>query len=186
MRWSQRSTTTKGTTLVEVSITSTIFLGMTTVLLALLLQNQRSGDKVMLHTDVTTEMTLVFEKIRNEVRQSRVFGTDSAGALKYWKLRTVNGIPKLDADGAPDWLPGAPAAPDVALLRAENHKLVRTFQGQRQVLAQLGKDTSLTFAWNAGDHTLTLSGELGQKDQYSGSRNNVQVFKYNMYVGTSD
>lgn len=176
----------RGTTLLEIGVTSAIFLAMSTVLIALLMQNNRSAEKVTSHTDVSSEMTILFEKVRNEVRQSRVFGVDADGSLRYWKLRVVNDIPQLDADGTPDWLPGAPLAPDVALLKAEAGVLVRSFQGRRQVLARLGRDATLKFAWDAGDHTLTVSGTLGGGDAHNAVRNNVQVFKYHMYVGTSD
>ena len=176
------STTTKGTTLIELTVACTIFLGMTTVLFALLMQNRRSSQKVSGHTDTSAQMMLVFEKVRNEMRGGRIVGLSAQGALRYWRCRMVDGIPQLTAMGQPDWLPGVPADPDVAELSVQNGVLVRQFQGIRQVLAPVGKDGQLQFTWNPGVHTLALTGAVGDKDASDTVRNNYQTFIYDVYL----
>ena len=189
MNWLRRSTTTSGTTLIELSVVATIFLGITTVLVTLMLQNQRASTKVSNHTDTTAQLLLVFEKIRNEVRHSRIIGTDTAtSGLKYWVYKAVNGIPQVTAAGSPDWLPGYPANPDVALLYSKPSKdaLWRDFQGKGQRLAPMGLDGNLKFVWDAGNHTLTLIGGVGQKDAFDATRHNYQAFNYNVYLSNND
>lgn len=179
------STTTRrqrGTTLIEMTVACTIFLAMTTVLFALLLQNRRASQKVSSHTDTSAQMMLVFERVRAEMRTGRIIGLSNTGALRYWRCRMVNGVPVLTATGKPDWMPGAPLDPDVAELSVQNGFLVRQFQGIRQTLAPVGKDGQLQFTWNAGINTLGLNGAVGQKDAYDPVRNNYQTFVYDIYL----
>jgi hypothetical protein len=165
------------------TVACTIFLAMTTVLFALLLQNRRSSQKVSAHTDVSAQMMLVFEKVRNEMRTGRIIGLSAQGALRYWRCRVSSeGVPILTAVGKPDWLPGVPADPDVAELSVQKGVLVRQFQGVRQPLAPVGKDGTLQFTWNPGIHTLSLSGAVGQKDAQDMLRNNYQTFVYDVYL----
>ena len=178
------STTTKrrGTTLIELSVACTLFLGMTTVLFALLLQNRQASQKVSNHSDTSAAAMLVFEKVRSEMRAGRIVGLSPQGALLYWRCRTIDGVPQLNAQGKPDWLPGAPADPDVAELYVDHGILWRNFEGLKQHLAPVGKDGQLQFTWNPSTHTLTLAGAVGEKDAYSAVRNNYQSFIYQVYL----
>lgn len=180
----RQSTTTKsrGTTLIELMVACSIFLGMVSVLFALLLQNRRASQKASSHTDLTAQMMLVFEKVRNEMRGGRIIGLNAQGELLYWRCNMVDGVPQLTAQGKPDWLPGAPADPAVAELGVQNGILVREFQGIRQPLAPMGKDGHLQFTWNPGVNTLGLQGGVGQKDAHDTVRNNYSTFVYEVYL----
>ena len=177
-------TTTKrrGTTLVALSVASALFLGMTTVLFALLLQNRRTSEKVSNHSDTSSQAMLVFEKVRSETRAGRIIGLSPQGGLLYWRCRTADGVPQMDARGKPDWLPGAPADPDVAELSVRRGILWRDFQGIKQHLAPVGRDGQLRFSWNPSTHTLTLAGGVGEKDAHDAVRNNYQSFVYQVYL----
>ena len=83
------STTTRrqrGTTLIEMTVACTIFLAMTTVLFALLLQNRRSAQKVSSHTDTSAQMMLVFERVRAEMRTGRIIGLSGQGRQSHHEI----------------------------------------------------------------------------------------------------
>lgn len=176
------TTRRRGTTLIELSVACTLFLGMTTVIFALLLQNRHASQKVSGHTDTSAEAMLVFEKVRNEMRCGRIVGLSPQGALLYWRCRTLDGVPQLNAQGKPDWLPGAPADPDVAELYVDHGILWRNFEGIKQHLAPVGKDGQLQFTWSPSAHTLTLAGGVGEKNAYDAVRNNYQSFIYQVHL----
>lgn len=177
----------RGTTLLELTVASTLFLGMATVLLALLLQNQRSAQKVSGHNDATAQLMLLFERVRAELRVARIVSVDPGGSrLKYWLARTLNGVPVLSAAGRPDWVPGAPADPDVAEMYVQGEALRRDYQGKTKTLARVGKDGQVKFTWNAPIRTLTLSGQVGQLDGHDTVRNNRASFSYDIYLSNNE
>lgn len=176
MRWQRRSTTTRGLTLIEVLVTSAILSGMSLVLMSLLTQNQRSSQKAIHHSDTSAQVTLVQEKLRLEMRGSRVIGLSPRGALQYWRCQLQAGLPQLDSQGRPNWLPGSPADPEVAELAVEKGYLRRSFQGQLQAIAPVGPDGALEFHWNAGTNILTVSGNVGMQDPFDKLRDNLQPF----------
>lgn len=182
-----RSRRSWGTTLLEVTVACTLFLGMTSVLLTLLVQNQKTSAKTANHSDTTAELMLLFEKIRREIRSGRVVGVDPQGALLYWRWKAdTNGVPLLTAQGTPDWMPGAPADPSVAILGVSDGFLRRNFEGTSQHLAPVGKDGHLTFSWNQGSNTLLLTGGVGQKDPQHAHLNNYRPFIYNIYLSNRE
>ncbi|MFN8612730.1 MAG: hypothetical protein U0931_34655 [Vulcanimicrobiota bacterium] len=176
----------QGLSLLEMTVACSMFLAMVTVLFGLLTQNRRASVKASGHTDTTTEAMLVVERMRTELRTSRVVGVSPQGALLYWRARLQDGLPLLDAQGRIDWLPGAPADPDVAELIAARGFLRRTFQGTRQNLASLGPGGHLQFGWNAALSNLTLYGELGTADPQDPTRNNLQPFVYQLYLSNTE
>lgn len=177
------TTRRRGLSLLEVTVACSMFLAMVTVLFGLLSQNRSASTKAIGHSDSTSEAMLVVEKVRAEMRGSRVVGVGPNGSLLYWRTRLQNGLPQLDGHGRIDWLPGEPADPDVAQLSVStNGFLQRHFQGTRQNLVGLGRDGNLQFVWNAALSNLTLVGELGSKDPEHPERNNIQPFIYQLYL----
>ena len=177
----------QGLSLLEMSVACSMFLAMVLVMLGLLSQNRRVSQKAMGHTDATTESMLLVEKVRLEMRNSRVIGTDGTARLLYWRARLQNGLPQLDPQGHVDWLPGWPADPDLAqLVVTAQGNLQRTFQGTRQTLCSLGASGRLDFLYNASFSNLTLVGEVGNKDLFDPVRNNIQPFVYQIYLGNSE
>ncbi|MCA9794389.1 MAG: hypothetical protein KC910_21425 [Candidatus Eremiobacteraeota bacterium] len=166
-------------------VASTLFLGMATVMALLMRQNQMASQKAVGHTDVTGQMMMVFERIRGEMRAARVIGVNPSGGLEYWVARRDNGIPQFSPDGFPDWLPGAPADPDVALMHIVNGTLVRDFQGNRQPLARVGPDGAILFAWDQGNQTLMVVGAVGEKNSHRVQDNNYQSFRYFIHTGNN-
>lgn len=164
---------------------STLFIGMATVMALLMRQNQMASEKAVHHTDVTGQMMMVFERIRGEMRTARVIGVNPNGGLEYWVARRQDGLPRFTPEGYPDWLPGAPADPDVALMHIENGTLVRDFQGQRQPLVTMGRDGAILFAWNQGNQTLMVVGAVGQKSPHRVQDNNYQSFRYFIHTGNN-
>ncbi len=169
-------------------VTAAIFMGMTTVVFALLFQNQRASEKVFSRTDATSEALLVFEKVRMEMRSGRVVGVDPSGRLQYWILRRLNGTgePQLTPKGLADWLPGDPADPDVATMYVNGGMLWKSFQGTTSRLAPVGRDGQITFNWSPGLRTLTLSGEVGHKDPFKVTRDSMQKFYYEIYLTNNE
>lgn len=165
----------------------TIFLGMMGVVFTLLRQNQRASEKVLSRSDATDEALLVFEKVRAEMRNLRVIGVDSSGRLEFWVLRRDSaGAPQLTPQGLADWLPGEPANPDVGWMYPSQGVLWKSFQGQVQPVAPLGPDGQVTFEWLPGLRTLTLSGQVGRRDDYEATRNSLQKFHYVVYLTNNE
>ncbi len=167
-------------------VTAAIFMGMTTVVLVLMLQNQRASEKISSRTDATSEVLLVFEKVRLEMRSGRVVGVDPSGRLQYWILRRTNAGPQLTPRGLADWLPGDPADPDVATMYVNRGVLWKSFQGTTSPLAPVGPNGQIVFNWSPGLRTLTLSGELGQKDQFKVTRDSLQKFHFEIYLTNNE
>lgn len=165
---------------------SAIFLGMTSVIFALFHQNQRASEKVFSNTDAGAQALLVFEKVRAELRNARVVGVDSGGSLQYWVLRRVKGVPQVNSSGLADWLPGAPANPDVARLYVDKGVLWKSFQGTQQPLAPVGADGFVQFGWSPGLHLLALSGEVGQVDPHDATKSSVHRFHYTMHLSNNE
>ncbi|MCE7873067.1 hypothetical protein DYH09_22180 [bacterium CPR1] len=167
-------------------VTVGIFMGMTTVVLALMLQNQRASEKISSRTDATSEVLIVFEKVRQEMRSGRVVGVDPGGRLQYWILRRTNAGPQLTPQGLADWLPGFPADPDVATMFVNTGMLWKSFQGTTSRLAPVGPDGQIVFNWSPGLRTLTLTGDLGQKDPFNATRNSMQKFHLEIYLTNNE
>ena len=163
---------------------------MSLVLVALLQQNQRASTQIVGQNDATAQMMLVFEKVRNEVRHSRIIGSDATtGGLNYWICRTSNGIPQVaNSAGQPDWLPGSPAVPDVALIyfRPGSGLVWRRFQGLETPLAPVGKDGSFQVSWKPETRTVNLVCTVGEKFVGDAARNNFTKFSYNIYVANNE
>lgn len=186
MRWQLRSTITdrgrrRGFTLLEVSVASSLFLMMSAVLFALFQQTQKATNVAIDSTDTTSKMLLVFEKVRNETRGVRIIGPATDGKLEYWKVKTVNGIPQLNALGRPNYEPGYPQVPDSAFLYLRDGKLLYDFQGKSQILARVGSQSTLSFDWSAATHILTLGGRI--ESDGSGQGEN---FVYKVYVSNNE
>jgi len=165
--------------LLEVMVASSLFLAMTLLLLGLLSQNRKAGEKAMGHTDASGQATLLLERMRMELRHSRVVGVRGDNTLLYWRARMLNDLPQLDQLGHVDWLPGWPADAEVAELNVARHGNLQRRTGQGiQILSNLGADGALQFAWNPGLATLGLSGTVGVKDRSDPSRSNIQTFQY--------
>lgn len=186
MFWKPPSTTTRGSTLVEVLVASTLFVGMAAIMALLMRQNQLASQKVIGKSDTTAAMLMVFERIRTELRGARVVGVNATGGLEYWISRKVDGVVQLTPNGFPDWIPGAPADPDVALLQVDNGILVRDFQGDRQPLVPVGPDGAIVFVWDMGNHTLMVAGAVGEKHGYRVEKNNYETFRYYIQVGNNE
>ena len=189
MNWRPHFITTRqrpaaGTSLIEVLVACTIFLGMSTVLLSLLTQNTRASQKISNHSDTSSQMMMVYEKVRSELRHGRIIGA-AGGSLQYWICRVVSGTPQLTGQGSPDWLPGLPANPDVAAMSVRQGALWRDFEGQAQLLAQIGPDGTVNFTWDGATHKLELSGAVGQKDAYEAVRNNYQTFSFEIFMSNN-
>ncbi len=187
MCWKPPSITTrKGSTLVEVLVASTLFVAMAAVMALLMRQNQMASQKIIGQSDTTAAMMMVFERIRSELRGARVVGVNAAGGLEYWISRKVDGVVQITPEGLPDWIPGAPADPDVALIQVDNGILVRDFQGDRQPLVNMGPDGAIVFVWDVGHHTLMIVGAVGEKHDYRVEKNNYQSFRYYLQVGNNE
>lgn len=168
-------------------VASSIFLGMGLVLLMLLVQNHKASAKNVGHSDATTSLMLFFEKIHNEIRYGRVIGVDKEVRLNYWRAKLVNDVPALTSGGTPDWLPGAPADPAVAVLYVNSQgRLWRDFQGKGQPLAYMGKNASLKFEWNAPACTLSLKGTVGEADASRKEYDNVAEFNYSIHLSNHE
>lgn len=167
-----------------------IFMGMALLLAQLLVQNQRASEKISAQSDLTATLMLVFEKVRNELKHSRVVGTDpDNGGLRYWLVaRDSRGLPKLTAAGFPDWLPGSPADPAEALLylQANTGTIWKQFQGASQPLVPLGEDAELQFAWNPSTQTVVLAGVLGKGNAHDAVKDNRQAFAYQICMSNNE
>lgn len=167
-----------------------IFMGMSLLLAQLLVQNQRASEKISAQSDLTATLMLVFEKVRNELKHSRVIGTDpDNGGLRYWIVRRdSNGLPLLTAAGLPDWLPGAPADPAEAelYLQANTGTIWKQFQGHAQPLVPLGDDAELQFSWSPSTQTVALSGVIGQGYAHDAARDNKQTFAYQISMSNNE
>lgn len=184
MLWQRPSTITKGSlgfTLFEVAIASSLFLTMSVVLFALFQQTQRATNVAVESTDTTSKILLVFEKIRNETRGVRIIGSTNDEKLEYWKVRTVDGIPQLNALGRPDYEPGFPNAPDSAFLYLSGGKLMSDFQGSSRVLTRVGDRSVLVLSWNAASHDLTIAGRIESDGTTQGEN-----FVYKLYIGNNE
>lgn len=181
--------TERGTSLIEVLVSSGIFISMSMVMFMLVLQNQRASTKATNQNDSTATLMLVFEKVRNEIRHARVIGADPVTkGLRYWLCRTnASGMPVLTPEGLPDWLPGAPAEPSVChLYKTSSDLLWREYQGGGQPLAPMGKDAQLRFTWRPENRTVSMVGSIGSKDPYDGSRSNFMPFAYEIYLQNNE
>jgi len=174
----------------ELLVSISIFMGMSLLLAQLLVQNQRASEKISSQSDLTATLMLVFEKVRNELKHSRVVGTDpDNGGLRYWIVkRDSAGLPKLTAAGLPDWLPGAPADPDEAQLYLDTSTGIvwKQFQGARQPLVPLGEDAELQFAWNPSVQTVVLAGVIGKGNAHDAVRDNRQAFAYQICMSNNE
>ena len=163
---------------------------MSLLLATLLLQNQRAAHKISEQSDVTATLMLVFEKVRNELKHSRVVGIDpDNGGLRYWVVaRAPNGLPLLNANGLPNWLPGPPAAPDVGVLYldADTGMLWKEFQGAAQPLVPLGPAAELQFVWNPSNNSVVLSGVIGQRNVHDATRDNKMPFAYQICMSNNE
>ena len=174
----------------EVIVASAIFMGMSLLLAHLLVQNQRASHKISEQSDVTATLMLVFEKVRNELKHSRVVGIDpDNGGLRYWIVeRGANGLPVLTSNGLPNWQPGAPADPEVGILylNAGTGTLWKEFRGAAQPLVPLGPDAELQFVLNPSNNTVVLSGVIGQRNQHDASRDNKMPFAYQICLSNNE
>lgn len=180
MLWPRPFTTTKaGFTLLEVVISTSLFLLMSTALLSLFSQSRKATDKAVESTDTTSTLLLIFEKIRNEIKGVRI--VDGNGEkLEYWKIRAVDGVPQLTPLKRVDYEPGYPQVPYSAFLYLDSKGLLLSdYQGSTRRLANAGPGSSLNFSWSAATHTLTLIGEVG-----AGERK--EDFIYTMYVSNNE
>jgi hypothetical protein len=176
----------RGLTLLELMVASGIMLTMSLVMLTLLMQNQRSSRKAMGHSETSAQVAIVQDKLSSELRGCRVFGVSESGALQYWRCQMVDGIPQLDPQGRPNWLPGSPADPALAELSVQQGFLWRTFQGQRQVVAPVGPDGRVQFDWSPASNILTLEGNLGERHAYAADRNNIQAFRFQLCLSNME
>ncbi len=180
-RWSHQQ---RANTLLEVMVASTIFAGLTTILVLLLQQHQRASAKIIANSDVTAESMVLFEKTRAEITRAKVLGvTPDLQSVSYWVPRSQAGAPVILASGNQDWLPGDPSPPDIATLSYSRGKgLTRTFQGRTQTLANCSKDTVLNFGYSAGRRLFQLYGYVGTQNSQSAEKNSYQPFFYQLQL----
>lgn len=173
------TTTRNGFTLLEVVISTSLFLLMSTALLSLFSQSQRATDKAVESTDTTSTLLLIFEKLRQEIKGVRI--VDSTGdKLEYWMIRTIDGMPQLTPLKRVDYEPGYPDVPHSAFLYLNSDGLLLSdYQGKTKRLANAGPGSSLNFNWNAATHTLILNGEVGMGEM-------KEDFIYTMYVSNNE
>jgi type II secretory pathway pseudopilin PulG len=145
-------------TLIELIVSMAIFLGLMSMVFALLYQNQRASEKSIGQADASAAVLLVFEKIRAEMRTGRVIANDSPGTLDYWIYERQDGLPIFGGVHGLVYLPGPNSDPDVAQLRLENGRLIREFQTKKSFLVPMGQQANISFQWNPGDHTLLVAG----------------------------
>jgi prepilin-type N-terminal cleavage/methylation domain-containing protein len=170
---------TRGFTLLELVISTSLFLLMSTALLSLFSQSRRATDKAVESTDTTSTMLLLFEHLRNETKGVRIVGT-LGDRLEYWKIRSVGGVPQLTPIKRVDYEPGYPQAPDPAFLYMNSDGLLLSeFQGKTRRLARAGPGSTLRFIWSAATHTLTLTGEVVTGE-------NREEFIYTIYVSNNE
>ncbi|MFN8612952.1 MAG: hypothetical protein U0931_35765 [Vulcanimicrobiota bacterium] len=152
---------------------------LTSILMGLVAQNRKASEKTIGHSGSTSAATLLLQKLRLELRQSRLVGVRDGRTLLYWRARMVNGLPQLDPTGRVEWLPGAPSEPEVAELSVDLRGFLRrkTSEGT-QVLSNLGRQGSLHYFWNPGLATLNLDGVVGEGDGRDRQRDNLHPFHY--------
>ena len=177
------SITRRGASLIEVLVAASIFLAMTSALITMMLSNQRAATKIVNHNDTTTEVLIVYERIRMEMRHSLVINapdTPHPGSVQYWQVDMPNGVPVLDANGLPTYMhTGLSAPPDVATMYSLNGTLYKDFRGETLPLAQMGVNGTINFDWDPNVQSLWLTGAVGTLD-YDVTRNNYLPFKFTM------
>ena len=171
MNCKRLSTTTRGLSLVEILVSSGIFLLLSTSLLALLSQNQKVSEKNIDSADSTSSLLLLVEKCRQELKSARVIGgtphsTPPSGvvgaleSLDYWIYQRNGASPVFDTDGRLVFLPGVGSDPDVATIKLEGERLVRDFQGDKKMLVSLGRDGEIAFKWQPALKFVKVFGQL--------------------------
>jgi prepilin-type N-terminal cleavage/methylation domain-containing protein len=174
------TTERRGVSLIETLVACSIFAVLTTAIVMILAQSRQAEQKLDTHSDSTQMGLVVVEKIKQEMRLSRVMGTDGS-RLDYWILRRSNGTLQLTAAGLPDYEPGAPDPPAVAQLFCSQGALFRQFQGIRQKLAAMGREGAIGFVHNPAQHTLKLHITVGEDAHDKVKSNKIQLH-YTVYL----
>lgn len=165
MNWRRPFITTerRALSLAETLVAGALLVGLTGLLVLLLRQNSLARAKIETHTDASQMALISVEKIRMEMRRAKVIKTSPSGdRLTYWVAQVVNGNWALTPIGQPEWVPGFPAAPDLAEMYISRQTLWRDFQGQHQRLSQVGKDGLIKFQYDSAQHSLRVVLTVGE------------------------
>lgn len=175
----QRSRRPSGLTLIEMLVASTIFMALNGAVLALLHYNQKASEKATANAGASTQVLLVFEKVRLEMRTGRIVDcTDDV--LSYWIYVRDQGLPVPGTPHRLSFLPGGGAPPDTAELTAvgTNGALVRRFQGRQDLLTNIGPDGEVRFQWTPALQMLRVEGVVGQQGRTTASREALKTFRF--------
>lgn len=177
---SARFPATSGFTLIEVLVAASIFIVLNGAIFALMGYNQSASEKASANIDAATRVLILFEKMRLELRNARVIDASDT-ELSYWIYEKDQGSPVFDSvNHRLSFLPGNGLAPDVAKLSlaGSDRHLLRTFQGEQQLLAALDKDGELHFAWASGPQRLRVFGQAGISGRKKSSLEAVKSFSF--------
>jgi type II secretory pathway pseudopilin PulG len=174
-----RRTRLSGLTLLEMLIATTIFMGLNGAVLALLHYNQKASEKATANADAGTQVLVLFEKLRLELRTGRIVEC-SEDTLGYWIYQRDTGLPVFGVPHRLAFLPGGGAPPDLAELTAVgmNGNLTRRFQGREEPLARVGQDGEVRFLWTPALQMLRVEGSVGERGRTQASRETLKEFRF--------
>jgi prepilin-type N-terminal cleavage/methylation domain-containing protein len=167
-----------GMTLIELMVSVAIFLSLMGMVLGLLHQNQSASEKSISQADASASALLVFEKVRQEIRNGRVVGNELPGVLDYWIYQRSGTAPVFGGLHGLVYLPGPDADPDVAQLKLEDGRLIREFQGVKKMFVPLGEDGDIVFNWDQGSHLVLISGQISDPFDEPQSKSPPRKFKF--------
>ncbi len=168
----------RGLSLPELLVSMGIFLGLSSILVVFLISNQRASEKALSHTDSSSYALLLFEKTRLEMRRARVVGNPTNDVLQYWIYEQNNGLPIFGTPHRLQFVSAGGGVPLVASLQAIEGRLTKTFGDQVGVLAQLGRDAEVLFAWQPATQTLRVTGQVGFAHETLGSLTSLRPFRF--------
>jgi type II secretory pathway pseudopilin PulG len=171
---------TRGLTLVEMLVTVTLFLAISAAMAAMLHQSQRASEKTVSTSDANSMAVLLYEKLRLELRRTRVVDNPNPETLNYWIYEKENGLPKFGAPGELLFLSLSGDDPDVAELTLEDSNLVRHFQSEKTILANVGPEGEVRFDWLIGIQALVVDGQVGERNESRESLGSVKKFHFTL------